>query len=167
MRYRSRGAERLAGSLITYGSVNLARRADRFETNDAVDITRDALNYIRDNPDRFRAALSVHVQLSLYALIAAVAIFVPLGVLASRSRTAGPAVIGIVSAARVVPSVAVLFLLFPYRREIGDVLPMFDRSFAMALIVLTLLAGPPLIINTDAGLRSVDAAILENARGLG
>ena len=132
-----------------------------------MDITRDALNYIRDNPDRFRAALSVHVQLSLYALIAAVAIFFPLGVLASRSRTAGPAVIGIVSAARVVPSVAVLFLLFPYRREIGDVLPMFDRSFAMALIVLTLLAGPPLIINTDAGLRSVDAAILENARGLG
>jgi osmoprotectant transport system permease protein len=32
---------------------------------------------------------------------------------------------------------------------------------------LTLLAGPPLVISTDAGLRNVDAAVLENARGLG
>lgn len=132
-----------------------------------VDIARDALEYVRENPDRFRDALSVHVRLSLYALAAAVAIFFPLGVLASRSRSAGPAILGLVSGARVVPSVAVLFLLFPYRREIGDLLPMFDRAFSLALIVLTILAGPPLIINTDAGLRSVDAAILENARGLG
>jgi osmoprotectant transport system permease protein len=132
-----------------------------------LDTIREALSYVEHNPDRFRDALSVHVRLSLFALLAAVAIFFPLGVLASRSKAVGPAILGVVSAARVVPSVAVLFLLFPYRREIGDLLPMFDRSFSLALIVLTILAGPPLIINTDAGLRSIDAAVLENARGLG
>ena len=36
-----------------------------------------------------------------------------------------------------------------------------------ALIALTLLAGPPLVINTDTGLRGVDAATLEAATGLG
>ena len=35
------------------------------------------------------------------------------------------------------------------------------------MIALTLLAGPSLIVNTDAGLRGVDAAVLESARGLG
>lgn len=132
-----------------------------------MDTLRDALTYIDEHPDRFREALSVHVQLSLYALAAALLIFFPLGVLASRSRSFGPAIVGAVSAARVVPSIAVLFLLFPYRREVGDLLPFFDRTFTISLIALTLLAGPPLIINTDAGLRSVEPAVLENARGLG
>jgi osmoprotectant transport system permease protein len=132
-----------------------------------LDILRDALTYIEDNPNRFRDALSVHVKLSLYALAAALVIFFPLGVLAARSQRVGPAIIGVVSAARVIPSIAVLFLLFPYRKELGDLLPFFDRSFTLALIALTLLAGPPLIINTDAGLRAVDLAVLENARGVG
>jgi osmoprotectant transport system permease protein len=127
----------------------------------------DALKYVEENPARFRAALSVHVQLSLYALLAATLLFFPLGVLASRSRRVGPAVVAAIAAARVVPSIAVLFLLFPYRRQLGDLLPMFDRSFSLALIALTLLAAPPLIINTDAGLRAIDPAVVENARGLG
>jgi osmoprotectant transport system permease protein len=29
------------------------------------------------------------------------------------------------------------------------------------------LAGPPIVVNTDAGLRGVDAAVIESARGLG
>jgi osmoprotectant transport system permease protein len=45
--------------------------------------------------------------------------------------------------------------------------PFWPTSFALAVIALTLLAGPPLIINADAGLRAVDVSILENARGLG
>ena len=118
-----------------------------------MDILRDSLRYVQDNPDRFWAAVRVHVELSLYALIAALLIFVPLGVSASRSRRIGPALIGLVAAARVVPSISVLFLLYPYRREIGDFLPFWPRAFALALIALIVLAGPPLIINTDAGLR--------------
>jgi osmoprotectant transport system permease protein len=130
-------------------------------------LLRDSLQYIQDNPDRFRAALSTHVQLSLYALLAAIAIFVPLGILAARSRRIGPSLIGLVAAARVVPSISVLFLLYPYRKPIGDLLPFWPRAFVLALIALILLAGPPLLINTDAGLRAVSPAVLENARGLG
>jgi osmoprotectant transport system permease protein len=130
-------------------------------------LLRDSLQYIQDNPDRFRAALSTHIQLSLYALLAAIAIFVPLGILAARSRRIGPSLIGLVAAARVVPSISVLFLLYPYRKPIGDLLPFWPRAFVLALIALILLAGPPLLINTDAGLRAVSPAVLENARGLG
>jgi osmoprotectant transport system permease protein len=132
-----------------------------------LDLLRESWTYVTENQDRFLEALQTHIELSVYALILAMAIFLPLGALASRSSRWGPALVGGVSAARVVPSIAVLFLLYPYRREIGEVFPFFDTSFALALVALTLLAGPPLIINADAGLRGVDPFVLENARGLG
>jgi osmoprotectant transport system permease protein len=132
-----------------------------------MDILRDCLEYVRENPERFRTALRVHVELSLYALLAAILIFVPLGVLASRSRRIGPAVVALGAVARVVPSISVLFLLYPYRQEVGALVPFWSPSFVLSLVALVMLAGPPLIINTDAGLRAVDAAVLENGRGLG
>lgn len=127
----------------------------------------DAWQYIQDHPDRFREALSIHIRLSLYALIAAIAIFVPLGIVASRGKWLSQTVVGLISALRVIPSLAVIFLLYPYRRDLGDLLPMFDRSFSLALIALTLLAGPPLVINTDAAMRGIDQSVIESARGLG
>jgi osmoprotectant transport system permease protein len=132
-----------------------------------MDLLRDSLQYIQDNPERFRDALRTHIELSLYSLVVAILLFVPLGILAARSRRIGPSLIGLIAAARVVPSISVLFLLYPYRKEIGGLLPFWPRAFVLALIALILLAGPPLIINTDAGLRSVPPAVLENARGLG
>jgi osmoprotectant transport system permease protein len=117
----------------------------------------DAWQYIMDDPSRFLDELSVHIRLSLSALFLAIAIFVPLGVLSSRLRRVGPPMVALVGAARVVPSLAVLFLL----------LPTFGTGFTPALVALTLLAGPPIVVNTDAGLRGVDAAVIESARGLG
>lgn len=117
----------------------------------------DALAYVRDNPERFREALGDHLRLSLVSLGLAITIFFPLGVLVSRSRRIGPTIVAAVAAARVVPSLAVIFLLYP-------IVGIGDRP---ALIALTVLAGPPIVINTDAGLRAVAAAVVENARGLG
>ena len=131
-----------------------------------LDLLRGALDYIEHNQQKFLDALMLHIELSAFALLFGIAIFVPLGILAARWR-GGPAVVGAVSALRVVPSISVLFLFYPYRRQIGQFLPFWERNFALALIALTLLAGPPLIINTDAGLRAVAPSILENAEGLG
>lgn len=122
-----------------------------------MNLLREALDYIEANPERFLDALYAHVRLSGLALLFAVLIFVPLGIFASRSRTAGPTIVGLVGAARVLPSLVIIFLLYP-------LIGLGDRP---ALIALTLLAGPPLIVNTDAGLRNVDAAVVESARGLG
>jgi osmoprotectant transport system permease protein len=132
-----------------------------------MDLLRESLDYVRANPDRFQDALLTHIKLSGYALVAALLLFVPLGVLASRSRRAGPGLIGAVSAARVVPSISVLFLLYPYRRDLGELFPFWSNTFALSFLALILLAGPPLLINTDAGLRTVPANVLESARGMG
>lgn len=122
-----------------------------------MDLLRDVLEYANENQDRIIEALGVHVRLSLYALLIAMAIFIPLGILASRSRRVGPPIIALVGAARVVPSLALLFLM----------LPTFGTGFRPALIALTVLAGPPLIVNTDAAMRNVNGFVLESARGLG
>ncbi|MGE3796442.1 MAG: ABC transporter permease [Thermomicrobiales bacterium] len=132
-----------------------------------MDLLNESWDYIQANQDRFLEALRVHIELSGFSLLFGMLIFLPLGVLASRTARAGPAIVGLVSAARVVPSIAVLFLLYPYRGDIGDWAPFWPTSFTLALVALTVLAGPPLIINADAGLRSVDTFLLENARGLG
>ena len=46
-------------------------------------------------------------------------------------------------------------------------LPALGTGFRPALVALTILAGPPLIVNTDAAMRNVNSFVLESARGLG
>lgn len=122
-----------------------------------MDLIREILEYTIDNQDRLLTALGVHVQLSFTALLIAMAVFIPLGILASYSRRIGPPLVAVVAAARVVPSLALLFLM----------LPMLGTGFRPALVALTVLAGPPLIVNTDAAMRNVNRFVLESARGLG
>ena len=113
--------------------------------------------YIGQNADRFQQAVLVHLALSFGALSIAMLIFIPLGVLVSTGGKLTSAIVGAVAAVRVIPSLAVILLL----------LPVFGLGWRPALIALTLLAGPPLVINTDTGLRGVDPATLEAATGLG
>lgn len=122
-----------------------------------MDLLAESWAYIVENQDRFREAVAVHLRLSFGALAIAIAVFVPLGIVIARSgRAVGP-VLGVVAAARVVPSLAVLFLLLPFM----------GLGVWPALVALVLLAGPPLVLNTDAGLRAVDPVMLEAARGQG
>lgn len=118
---------------------------------------QDVFAFIRENPDRFQEALFAHLRISGAALGLAMAIFVPLGVLASRSERFGSAAVGLISSIRVVPSLALIFLFYPW----------LGTGFRTALYALTILAAPALIINTYSGLRNVDRAALEAASGVG
>ena len=122
-----------------------------------MDLLGETSAYIVQNADRFQQAVLVHLGLSLGALGIAMLVFIPLGVLVSTGGKLTSAIVGAVAAVRVIPSLAVILLL----------LPIFGLGWRPALIALTLLAGPPLVINTDIGLRGVDPATLEAATGLG
>jgi osmoprotectant transport system permease protein len=122
-----------------------------------VELLAETWAYVLENRERVLEAVAVHLRLSFGALAIAVAIFVPLGVLIARGGRPAGAVLGAVAAARVIPSLAVLFLLLPY----------LGLGVWPALVALVLLAGPPLVLNTDAGLRAVDPAVVEAARGQG
>lgn len=116
-----------------------------------------ALNYALDPRHNFLGALGTHLRLSATALFLAALVGIPAGIIISRYTTAGRLVVNFTGVIRVVPSLAVLFLLLPLLRT----------GFTPAVVALTLLAIPPLLINTDAGMRAVDTAIIEAGRGMG
>jgi osmoprotectant transport system permease protein len=105
----------------------------------------------------FFAHLGTHIGLSLSAIVAAVAIGVPLaGFAAGRPLARGLTLFG-AGALRVVPSIAVLTLTLPY----------LGLGFRPALLALIALGLPPIVINTELGLRAAAPAALDAARGMG
>ena len=105
----------------------------------------------------FFAHLGTHVTLSAAALAVALAIGIPVaGLTADRPLPRG-LVLALAGGLRVIPSLAILTLA----------IPLFGLGFAPALLALVVLALPPIVVNTDVGLRSVPAATLEAARGTG
>ena len=116
-----------------------------------------AWHYIVEHPDRFGAALWRHISLSAVALAIAAAIAIPLGIwLARRTRYALVA-INAANVGRTLPSLAVLALM----------MPLLGTGFTPALFALTLLALPPILINTYAAVRQVDPDVIDAARGMG
>jgi osmoprotectant transport system permease protein len=113
--------------------------------------------YFLENQARFWQALGQHLKLSLSALSISVLVGVPLGIWIARQLRAAELVINGFSALRLIPSLAILFLALPY----------LGTGFRPALFALTVLAFPPVIINTYVGIRSVDRAVVEAAYGMG
>jgi osmoprotectant transport system permease protein len=113
--------------------------------------------YAVSHADELRGAVGEHLWLVTIAMSISILTCVPLGLLTARSRWASLAVMNAVGAARVVPSLAVLFLVIPY----------LGLSTASAAVALILLALPPVLINADAAFRGLDPAALEAARAMG
>jgi osmoprotectant transport system permease protein len=105
----------------------------------------------------FFAHLGTHVGLSLAAIVIAIAIGVPAAALAAGRPLARVLTLGGAGALRVVPSLAILTLTLPY----------LGLGFRPALLALVVLALPPIVINTELGLRAAPPATIDAARGLG
>ena len=105
-----------------------------------------------------------HVSLSAVALTAAVAIALPVGLAIGHTGRGAAVVIAIANIGRAVPSVGWLGIVF------APLLVLFGRGgigFAPSVIALTLLAIPPIVTNTYAGMREVDREMVEAGRGMG
>jgi len=117
----------------------------------------DSYRYFLENQPRFWESMNQHLALSLTALAISVLVCVPLGVWIARRATVAQYVINVFNSLRVLPSLAILFLSLPY----------LGLGFRPSLVALTALAFPPVIINTYAGMRNVDRAVVESAYGMG
>ncbi len=113
--------------------------------------------YFLQNQPRFWSAASQHVALSLTALAVSLITCLPLGIWISRHANVAQPIINVFNSIRVVPSLAILFLTLPY----------LGLGFVPALVALTALACPPILINSYAGLRNVDPVVVDSAYGMG
>ena len=118
-----------------------------------------AIELLRTQKLELAGATLAHLNLVLESLAIAVALGVPLGIAASRSKAAERAVVGLANALQTLPSLALLgFLLIVFGGTIGK------PPARAALVIYALL---PIIKNTILGLQSVDPGVAEAAVGLG
>ena len=113
--------------------------------------------YFTANGARYGEAVARHLWVSALAVCAAFTIAVPLGVVCAARPRVSQAVTGLFSTLRIIPSLAILFLC----------IPVMGTGVRPAIVALTLLAIPPLLINTTLAFSTLPGALLEVARGLG
>ena len=102
-------------------------------------------------------AVGQHALISIAALVIALAIAVPLGVLAARSPAAGAPILGILGAIYTIPSMALL----------GVLVLVEGLGFWTAVTALAAYAQMILVRNVAAGIAGIDRGVVEAARGLG
>ena len=122
-----------------------------------MELAQSVWEFIRDHQDRFNQLLASHVRLSAIALVIAALIYIPVGVVCAARGQVGSSIVGLLASLRVIPSLALVFVFVPW----------LGFGYKPALLALVVLAAPPIVLNTYAGMRSVDDATLDAARGLG
>lgn len=101
-----------------------------------------------------------HLWLTGFALLLAVAIGVPTGILLTRYERAAKPVIAVANIIQTIPSLALFGLLLP--------VPWLGEDAArLAILALTGYALLPIVRNTYAGIRSVDPALVDVAQAMG
>lgn len=113
--------------------------------------------YVQDNSDEIFRYLGEHVTLTLQAIAIALVVAIPLAALAHAwPRLAGP-LVATTGVLYTIPSLALFAVVYPFIR---------DRRTTV-LLGLVLYALLLLVRNTLVGLRGVDPAVTDAARGLG
>jgi osmoprotectant transport system permease protein len=115
------------------------------------------VTYLFAHVARVADLLGQHVVLVAVALVVALVIAVPLGVLATRNTRAGAVILGITGVIYTIPSLALLALLVT-ALGLGQL---------TAIVALIAYAQMILVRGVVAGLRGVDTALIDAARGLG
>ncbi len=101
-----------------------------------------------------------HLWLVGIAMLVAVSVGLPLGILMTRSPALRKPILGSANIMQTIPSLALFGFLLP--------LPLIgQRADVLAIVALTLYALLPVIRNTYAGIEGVDPAMVEAARGMG
>lgn len=115
--------------------------------------------FIRDNTGLVLEYTANHVSLVIGVLLLSLALWITTGLLISRHARLAGAVIGLGNVVFCIPSIS-LFGLFMSVPGLG-------LGRRTATVVLVLYAMMPLIRSVHAGIRSVDAAVVNAGKGMG
>ncbi|EFO80329.1 binding-protein-dependent transport systems inner membrane component [Oscillochloris trichoides DG-6] len=122
-----------------------------------INLLNQTYAYFLDNQSRFWLELGRHLSLSGTALAISLLLCIPLGIWAARHVRAAQYLITAVGSLRLIPSLAILFLVMPY----------LGTGSTPAITALSILAMPSILINVYTGLRGVEPAVIEAASAMG
>ncbi|MBP2366064.1 ABC transporter permease [Pseudonocardia parietis] len=108
-------------------------------------------------PEGILVRLAEHLGYTALTMLVAMVIALPLGAWIGHTGRGGFVVVALANALRALPTLGLLVLLFL----------MIGLGLLGPLIALVIIAVPPLLAGAYAGVRNVDPAVVDAARGMG
>lgn len=115
------------------------------------------LQFIADPTNDFIGHTISYLQICLFSIVVAIIIGVALGVAVSRNPILSFAAVNLSGLMRAIPVIAFLLAAQPY----------LGIGFVPTVTALIILGIPPILLNTYAGIRGIDPAMIDAARGMG
>jgi osmoprotectant transport system permease protein len=115
------------------------------------------LNFILDPKNNFLGQTIEYLKLCGVSIAAAIVIGVVLGALVSRNAFLAFLAVNVSGLMRAIPIIAVLIVF----------VPIFGIGFLPSIIALIVLGIPPILLNTYTGIRGIDPATIDAAKGMG
>lgn len=105
-----------------------------------------------------------HVGISLVSIAIALAVALPVGLYIGHTRRGQALAINLANVGRAIPSLAAIAIVVPFTQMIDP-----GKGFNLypTIIAMVVLAIPPILVNTYAGIAEVDRDLVESARGMG
>lgn len=135
-----------------------------------IDFFGDVIAYLLD-PANWTGARGLltriweHVSISAVGILIAGLIALPSAVLLAHRGRGDFLAVSTVNIGRALPSFGVVGVMFPITLSVGFLAS--PLGYWATLMALVLLAMPPMFVNAFTGVREVDAALVEAARGMG
>ncbi|SFM13154.1 osmoprotectant transport system permease protein [Gracilibacillus orientalis] len=118
---------------------------------------QDLSQYMVENSSLLFDLTIEHILMVVYGIALALAIGMPLGIIAARFERLAPFIISLTNILQLIPSLAMLAILMLY----------FGLGFQTMVVGLFLYSLMPIVRNTYVGIREVDDSIMEAGKGSG
>ncbi|MDF2544526.1 MAG: transporter permease [Herbinix sp.] len=115
------------------------------------------IDYFIHNRTDFIQLVLQHFDISLSSIIFAMVIAIPLGIFSTRCRSLSKLFQSLFRTLRIIPSLAILVLC----------IPIMGTGMKPAVTALTILAIPPILLNTTLAFQTLPEPVLETALGMG
>lgn len=114
-------------------------------------------SFIADPSNDYLGHTIAYLQICALAIVAATLIGVAIGAAVSRSPIMAFIAVNLSGLIRAIPIIAILIVAIPF----------LGLGFKPAIITLVILGIPPVLLNTYTGLRGIDPAAIDAAKGMG
>lgn len=125
--------------------------------NTLIDSLNNVIKFIVDPNNDFLGQTIAYLQICLFSIVFAIVIGVVIGAAVSKNAVLAFIAVNLSGLMRAIPIIAFLIAVLPY----------LGIGFTPTVVALIVLGIPPILLNTYTGIRGIDPAIIDAARGMG